>query len=309
MSRWTKRSLLKGVFFAVFTLLVLNPNLKRAVMQVQHWWAPESLIRTDFEGMKEINLKINGLWEEYPDKSEPELIEAFIYENIKYVSDYANWGNIEYWPTAEEVWDRGQEDCDGRAVLAVSILRARGFSSAKLVVGLNHMWAQVNANEKNLAQAERITALLHPEGETQVALTGSAGLGQYSRMIAAFLHPAALRKNGAALIFEIPPVRQAILIFAVLFLAQFPGRNPVQLGVVSSVGLLPAMLLSGIVANDHHVPLILGWGISGGLIFYATSEWWFHGWRPKELEAVPQPVAVAGKTGLPNPIRYGDQGC
>ena len=33
---------------------------------------------------------------------------------IKYVTDQENWGTDDYWPTAKEVTEKSQEDCDGQ---------------------------------------------------------------------------------------------------------------------------------------------------------------------------------------------------
>src|ERR1041385_5325806 len=59
MTRWFKRVMVKGAIFGAFALLVLNPNLKRAFLQVGHVLRPDSLIQTQFPGMTVINQKVD----------------------------------------------------------------------------------------------------------------------------------------------------------------------------------------------------------------------------------------------------------
>src|SRR5689334_10330589 len=158
-----RRWVLKTVLFILLTAVVLNPNLKRAVLQVQHATHPESLIQTTFPGLESVNVQIDRMLQSPTNRfSEPRLVARFVLRKIKYVTDYENWSNVEYWPTAEEVWHKRQEDCDGRAVLATSILRARGFRSARMVVSLDHMWIRVDENEKDPSKPAHYIALLSP---------------------------------------------------------------------------------------------------------------------------------------------------
>jgi hypothetical protein len=56
------------------------------------------------------------------------------------------WGNAEYLPTLAEVFEQGREDCDGRAVVAASLLRRMGHD-AWLVTDLLHMWVETPKGE------------------------------------------------------------------------------------------------------------------------------------------------------------------
>jgi hypothetical protein len=64
-------------------------------------------------------------------------------ERIPYSWDWDNWGCVDYLPTAAEVVERGREDCDGRAVIAASILRNLGYD-AQLVTDGSHMWVSTS---------------------------------------------------------------------------------------------------------------------------------------------------------------------
>src|SRR5689334_12186510 len=98
-----KRLLLKAIVFAGITLLVLNPNLKRAWLQIGHTLQPENLIQTDFAALPQINRQIDRIVAaDRMRHSEVRLVAKFVLRQIHYVSDYENWGNLDYWPTAAE---------------------------------------------------------------------------------------------------------------------------------------------------------------------------------------------------------------
>jgi hypothetical protein len=236
---------LKILVFVLFGFVVLNPNLKRALLQVSHTLNPEALIQPDFPGMAEINARIDRMIEADLDgNSEARLVARFVRKQIHYVSDYRNWGNIEYWPTAQEVWERGQEDCDGRAILATSILRSRGYNSARLVVGLDHMWIKVDENEKAPAEPAQLVALLNPNPNFSLPLEERTGAGDFLLLAKAFLHPTAFRETSTNLVAEIPAPRKAILITGLLLLCSYPARRRRALLLVICLGLVSAAILA-----------------------------------------------------------------
>ena len=67
-------------------------------------------------------------------------VERFVYREVPYAWDWDTWGVADYLPTVGEVIASGREDCDGRAVLAAAILKAKGVP-AELVGDVRHMWA------------------------------------------------------------------------------------------------------------------------------------------------------------------------
>jgi hypothetical protein len=221
------RGVLKTLLFAALTAVVLNPNLKIAFRQIQHTFRPESLIQPDFASITSINEEIDRLLARNTGGAhEIKSVEKFVYKNIQYVSDYENWNNVEYWPTAEEVWAKRREDCDGRAVLAATILRSRGYQSAKLVVGLQHMWVSVNANEKELFKPAKIVALLNPEAKLSLEIQPKPGARHFMRLAKAFVQPTAFRETGAGIIADIPNVRKLILALLLVGVWYLPINAP-----------------------------------------------------------------------------------
>lgn len=151
-----KRAGLKLALLAAVVLFALYPNPVLLVRQVHHLLHMEQLIQPDLPAMREINREIDRLIEtNAPALTELKAVERYVYRRIPYQYDWHGWANLDYWPSAAEVWERKREDCDGRAVLAVSILRARGYPEARLVANLQHVWVAVGTNELMGPMADR----------------------------------------------------------------------------------------------------------------------------------------------------------
>jgi hypothetical protein len=262
-----RRWLIKPFLFAAVTVLVLNPNLKRAFLQVGHVLQPDSLIQPSFGAMPSINAQIDRIVRADRGRhSEARLVAKFVLQKIYYVSDYENWGNLDYWPTAEEAWHRGQEDCDGRAILAASILRSRGYHSAALAVSLDHMWITVDENEKDPSRPPHLVALLGPNPDLCVPLHKKSRLGDLVLLAKAFLHPATFGDASTHLFAGIPAVRKAILIVAFLLLCAHPWQKPAGALMVTALGLVSAILLAN--WDPDHGPLLMA--MSGSIVLLAA---------------------------------------
>jgi hypothetical protein len=290
-TRW----LLRLCGFVLFTAVVLNPNLKRAAFQVGSVLAPEALIQTNFTALPAIQAELDRIISADQGRhSEARLVAKFVVRKISYLSDYENWNNIEFWPSAEEVWARRQEDCDGRAILATSILRARGYQSARLVVGLDHMWIRVDENEKDPARGPRLIALLSPNPHFNIELENEVRPRDWLRLAKAFLHPTALRETSTHLFAEIPVWRKTLLITALVLLCHYPCRSRTGLLMAIAFGLAAAWLL----ADWHPEHNQTARGIAGGLfLLLAVSSAWITrspGSMDRREETLP------GPTSLPN---------
>ncbi len=216
---------LKLLLFGLVTLFVLYPHPVYLIKQVQHMADVESLIQPSLPAMAEINRAIDKL---LPTNSTPQkefqIVERFVYQKIKYQYDWYNWGNLDYWPTAAEVWDRQREDCDGRAVLAASILRARGFKTARIVANLNHVWVAVDKAE-----------LMGPQADKNFRREGD-------RVI---LSLPALKTllDTVAQLSKFPVLRSLIIFFTAVGLLYHPCRNVSGFFVTTTVGLVGFGLL------------------------------------------------------------------
>jgi hypothetical protein len=196
------------------------------MQQLRAYVHAESLIQPAFAGMEQINQEIDGhLTPDSTREHEFRVIQRYIYEQIPYVYDWENWGNIDFWPTAEQVWERKQEDCDGRAILAVSILRARGFKSAALVGSIRHIWVEVDQDE--LMGPDRERTLSRVDGRTQINLpSAELLLGSIALYIADF-----------------STIRNLILLGILMLLSYHPCKNLTGFLGFSTTGLVGFILL------------------------------------------------------------------
>jgi hypothetical protein len=249
------RVLLKITIFCCVLFFILNPNPKRFVHQVQRYFQTELLIQEKFTGIDRINREINAL---LPSNATPQeefaVVQSYVYEHIAYEYDWDNWGNIDYWPTAEDVWARQREDCDGRAVLAASILRSRGFDSATLAGSIRHIWVQIG---------ER--GLMAPDTEQNVRISG----GELSVSLPSLQ---ILLESTALYVADFPTIRNLILFFAALLLCYHPSRKLSQFFGIATVGLVGFILFKDW-AQDVNSGKLHGMNIYfwGGSLLIGTS--------------------------------------
>jgi len=219
------RVLVKWLLLGLVTSFALFPNLVLLLRHIQHLRNVEALIQPDLPQIADINREIAAKLK--PDatmKDEFRAVERWVYEHIHYEYDWFNWGNLDYWPTAAEVLERKREDCDGQAVLAASILRARGFKTAHIVANLQHVWVAVDGDElmgpqkdKNFRRVAGRTVLTLPQWRTVLA--------------------------GSSMICKFPALRSLLILAAALVLAYHPCRNLTGLLAVFTVALVGFILL------------------------------------------------------------------
>jgi len=104
--------------------------------------------------------------------------QSVVYETIPYAWDWDTWGVVDYLPTVAEVFERGQEDCDGLAVVAASLLRRMGYD-ARLVSDLVHTWVATPVGETMSPGLGEQTLVGGKEGTaTRVSLAAMQNLGR-----------------------------------------------------------------------------------------------------------------------------------
>lgn len=219
------RWLVKTLLLAAVVVFTLYPHPVLFVRGIRHLSDIESLIQPDLPEVAEMNRAITAALK--PDatrKEEFRAVERYVYEHIRYEYDWFNWGNLDYWPTAQEAIDRQREDCDGQAVVAVSVLRARGFKTARVVANLQHCWVTVDGSE-----------LMGPQPDKNYRHVGE-------KVVLTF---PALRTilGSTAMIAKFPAVRCLVILATALVLAYHPCRNLAGLLGVAVLGLVGFVLL------------------------------------------------------------------
>lgn len=220
-----QRWLLKALLLAVFTLVVFFPRPDQLVKQLPRWKNPDSLIETNMPFMAEINKKIDEqLKPDGTKKDEMKAVERFVYREIKYGYDWDVWGNTDYWPTVAEVWANKQEDCDGQAVLAASILKSRGFPDVHIVGNLSHVWVDSGTNEVMSPQADK--NFQRVDGKLKVRFPG------VKTFLLSWAH-----------INRFPAVRSLLLLMAVLTMALHPVWDTKRWWMTFGIGTTGLLLL------------------------------------------------------------------
>ena len=196
-------------------------------------------------------------------------VERFVYREVPYAWDWDTWGVADYLPTVGEVIASGREDCDGRAVLAAAILKAKGVP-AELVGDVRHMWVKAAAGETMSPMGQPVFRT--KGGKTSIRWRGLVDLGPPAFGLAVF-----------------PFGREAVIVlvgWALLLPAGF-RRGWALLGLVLMAEALMAVRLAGI---DPMKPVYLGilWGLGNAAAAVAAMACS----RPRAV--------VSGPVGLPS---------
>jgi len=153
----------KIVIFAAVFLLVLFPRpwlLVRHVDRVRHL---DRLIEPNAPGLEALGRQLQtSLPAGLTNRQIHRRVEEFVHKTIPYDWDWNTWGVADYIPTVSELLEMRREDCDGRAVLAASLLRQLGQKSY-LATDLRHVWVGVERDEL-MGPGGRKTAISTPTG-------------------------------------------------------------------------------------------------------------------------------------------------
>lgn len=145
--RWFTRLPLKWFILGFTILLVCFPYPALTLQHMKHWRNPDALIEPNAPSLQpwveELRLQLPA---DLPPQDALRRVEKFVYEKVPYEWDWNTWGLSDYLPTVEEVVSKGKEDCDGRAVIAASLLRNFGFES-RIVTDFAHVWVQTDKGD------------------------------------------------------------------------------------------------------------------------------------------------------------------
>lgn len=219
------RWLVKWILFGIVTLFTLFPRPDLLLAHIRHLGNVEALIQPNLPQIAEINRELDaGLKAGATRKEEFRAVEACVHRRIPYAYDWFNWGNLDYWPTTAEVLARQREDCDGRAVLATSLLRARGFQTARVVANLQHVWVAVDDAE-----------LMGPQRDANYRRVGNRAVLTFPRLRTVLA--------SVAMMGKFPALRSLLILAAALLLAYHPCRNVTGMLAVSTGALVGFILL------------------------------------------------------------------
>ncbi len=145
--RWFWRRPLKLAVFAIVTVIVLYPKVWLLPIAFERYGDMNSVLDPDHPELAPLEESVR---DSLPTDAQTEdalpIVQKVVCERIPYAWDWEVWGVCEYLPTVDEVFEQGREDCDGRAVVAASLLRRLGYD-AWLVSDLLHVWVETPEGE------------------------------------------------------------------------------------------------------------------------------------------------------------------
>ncbi len=142
------------LFLALWILLVSYPNPVNLVISIHRFLNPA----VD-PGAVEFML------DTFPDNAAD--IEKVVLARIPYGLDWELYGMPWYFPTVEEVLERGRGDCKARALVVVSVLQAKGIPS-QVTSSPMHVWADYEGKPGSAIENAQVTFYQHdPETGTR----------------------------------------------------------------------------------------------------------------------------------------------
>jgi hypothetical protein len=130
----------KAAFLALVLLLALYPRLDRFAAWLVRLRDMNSVIDPHHPALSELEQEVRRALPAGADGAAAlPLVQEVVLERIPYAWDWDTWGVMDYLPTVEETFRAGREDCDGRAVVAASLLRRMGYE-AWLACDVLHVW-------------------------------------------------------------------------------------------------------------------------------------------------------------------------
>jgi len=202
------------------------------------------------------------LAEQKSTQSSPEavldLVNTFVCREIPYSWDWEVWGVADYTPTVAEVIKQGREDCDGRAVLAAALLRARGIP-AELVADTRHMWVRTPYGQT-----------MNPLGPPVFQTEGKHVRVRWSGLLD--LGPAAFG------ISVFPILRELIVVLA-LWLLMLPAQVDRRSALLALGFLVQGLLIIRLAGTDPIHPQVGGILLGLANILLAVGGLWVIGFR------------------------------
>ena len=256
--RWYWRLPIKWLVFGLILLAVCFPYPSLLAKHVRHWRDPNALIEPDSEALRPLVAELRDRLVPNADpKQTLATVERFVREKVRYDWDWNTWGMADYLPTVGEVLAKGREDCDGRAVVAASLLRNLGFE-AQIVTDFAHVWVKTDKGET-----------MGP-GKRQAVVATKDGLR---------VHPQALIDLTRGLAYGLavfPLEREAILVVAAWFL-MVGSFSPYRYRLMAIVGLFGGLMLLRSGGVDYRHPI--AWQQWGGILLWlgAVAALWIPG--------------------------------
>ncbi|MBI4717559.1 MAG: transglutaminase domain-containing protein [Planctomycetes bacterium] len=180
----------KVLTFGVVWAIVCYPNPLTLMRHLRHCRDPQSLLDSRAPELEPLLAEMRCRFQT-PAAPEEVLktVEQYVYTRIPYEWDWNTWGAADYLPTVAEAIRMGKEDCDGRAVVAASLLRGLGYH-AELATDFAHMWVRTEHGEL-MAPGKKQAVVFTDRGAT----TQPGALAELPRALAYGISPFPLARE------------------------------------------------------------------------------------------------------------------
>lgn len=234
--RWPIRLPVKWALLGLTGLAVCFPYPSVLLRHIEHWRDPNALIEPEAEALEPLIVELRArLTADLSARETLNTVERFVYEKLPYAWDWETWGTADYLPTVAEAMEKGREDCDGRAVIAASLLQRLGYET-QIVTDFAHVWVKTDQGET-----------MGP-GKTKAVVATSEGLEIHFEALAGI--PRAMAYGVAVF----PLVREAIVLVAFWLLMLRSGGGGVC-SLTALVFLAAGLLILRRGGADHRNPI------------------------------------------------------
>lgn len=227
---------LKTLLFLTVLAFTLYPDIRLLPRNIEHVRHMNEMLDPAHPGLAPLEDQVRKHLGDQPQSARRTLdvVQRVVYERLQYGWDWDVWGVADYMPTVDEALSKGREDCDGRAVVAASLLKRMGHE-AWLVSDIKHVWVQTKEGETMSPGRPNKSLVATPTGtKLQVTPSAAANLGSgLSYGVAVFPLPRELILVAALALLAMQPgsslLRRyagAITIVAGLLLVRAYGRTP-----------------------------------------------------------------------------------
>lgn len=251
--RWYYRVPLKWVVFWVAYLAVCFPYPGVLIRHIQHWSDPNAMLMPETPALLPLIEIVRSKLGADPSPQETiKTVEAVVYDQLPYDWDWNTWGVADYLPTAAEALEMGREDCDGRAVVAASLMQAFGLK-ASLVGNFTHIWVSTDYGDA-----------MGPMKSKAIVVTEH---GVEWRM-------AGLLELPHSIVYGISvfPLGREVILVVVLWVLFLRRDHRLGLALIGLAGLILGLVLLRQGGRDYRSPDY--WLEGLGAVALASSVWW-----------------------------------
>jgi len=233
---WPMRLPVKWAMFGLATFAVCFPSPSILVRHIQHWRNPNKLIEPNAPSLAPMKTALESkLVGVTSDQQKLQAVESLVLEKVPYDWDWNTWGTADYIPTVAEAMEMGREDCDGRAVVAASLLKHLGFD-ATIVTDFAHVWVKTEAGE-----------VMGPGNQKAIEATDGGLKINWSGL--------AMLPSAAAYGLAVFPLVREIILLVVLWLLFRRRRKGFLYDLVALGLLVGALVLLRIGGQDYRAPI------------------------------------------------------